>query len=677
MPPITKTQDQTVLVESKEYPHARWGFQTFNPVQSRVYEFYNQDTNGLIAAATSAGKTVCAEMFLAHEIRVRGGKGMFLGPLKALTQEKIDDWTDADNHFHDKKVAICTGDYRLTNERKKEFEQADLIIMTSEMLNHRSRNFKSEQNQWMLDVGTLVVDESHLLTVPRRGDHLEVGLMKFTDINPRSRIVMLSATMPNVDEIGEWVSYALTKRNTFVLRSTYRPCPLSVHYEKVWDQAGSYFANEEEKVGYALDIVDYYPDDKFLIFSHTIETGYMMTKALQEAGIQAEFHCSLLDKQERVSLEHRFRTDPKLRCVVATSTLAWGLNLPARRVIILGITRGFDIVESYNIAQMVGRAGRPGFDPMGDAYILLPERTFDMHKERLKKPEPIKSHLLDESPGGKYKTLAFHLVSEIHHGDVQDADDVHHWFGRSLAHFQKDTLADAVVDQTLDDLKKCYAIKEEDGKLKATAVGMISSMFYISPFDVSDLRRNFKYLFDGNEQGDDLAVACALAAIDSNMVGFANRREKEEMAHFTIQWRQKYGERYPDSVIKVAFCYNAMMNGQHHHKACGPTMRNLQSDYARLGQVLLALDNMSGKWGRFSWFRDLQARIQHGVKAHLVPLVGLPDIGKVRAAKLYEAGLKTLEQIAERPDLVKKALGWKDAKVKEVVEAAKAQLLVS
>jgi helicase len=677
MPPVIQAQDQNQLVETAKYPLATWKFKTFNPVQSRVLEYYDQDINGLVAAATSAGKTVCAEMFLAHEVRVRGGKGMYLGPLKALTQEKIDDWTDDDFHFHDQKVAICTGDYRLTKERKKEFEQADLIIMTSEMLNHRSRNFKSEQNQWMLDVGTLVVDESHLLTVPKRGDHLEVGLMKFTDINPKARIIMLSATMPNVEEIGDWVSYTLTKRNTFVLRSSYRPCPLSIHYEKVFDQAGSYFGNEQEKVAYALEIVDYYPDDKFLIFSHTIDTGYMMTKALQEAGIQAEFHCALLDKAQRVALENRFRTDPKLRCVVATSTLAWGLNMPARRVIVLGITRGFEEVESYNIAQMVGRSGRVGLDPMGDAYILLPERTFEFHKTRLKTPEPIHSHLLDESPGGKYKTLAFHLVSEIHHGDVKDAEDVHRWFNRSLAHFQSRKLDDAIVDKTIDDLKKCYAIKEEDGELKATAVGMISSMFYISPFDVSDLRRNFKNLFDSNEQGDDLAVACALSAIDTNMVGFANRREKEEMANFMVTWVAKYSDRYPDSVIKAAFCYHCLLNGHTHHKACGPTIRNLQSDFARLGQVLLALDNMSGKWGRFSWFRDLQARVTYGVKAHLVPLVALPNVGKARAAKLWEAGLKTLEQVAERPDLVKKALGFKDVKVQEIVDYAKGQLLVS
>jgi replicative superfamily II helicase len=153
-------------------------------------------------------------MFLSHEIRVRGGKGMYLAPLKALAQEKIDDWTpdkdveDLKHHFNDLKISICTGDYRLTHARKQELEESNLVLMTSEMLNSRCRNFKSEQNNCLCDIGTIVVDEAHLLTVPNRGDKLEVGLMKLSQIAPNCRMVLLSATMPNVDQISEWVSYS-------------------------------------------------------------------------------------------------------------------------------------------------------------------------------------------------------------------------------------------------------------------------------------------------------------------------------------------------------------------------------------------------------------------------------------------------------------------------------------
>lgn len=248
MPPIDKVSDQNELVPSQEYPLATWAFENFNPVQSRVFDYYKEDANTLIAARTSAGKTVVAEMFLAHEIRKRGGKGMFLAPLRALAQEKIDQWTDLQYHFKDLKISICTGDYRLTKDRSKELAEADMIIMTSEMLNHRSRNFKSEKNDFLKKIGTLVVDEAHLLTVPGRGDHLEAGLMKFTEINPKARIVLLSATMPNVNQIAEWVSYSLTKKKTYVLNSEYRPVPLNVHYEIYDDSPRRYNQIEENKV---------------------------------------------------------------------------------------------------------------------------------------------------------------------------------------------------------------------------------------------------------------------------------------------------------------------------------------------------------------------------------------------------------------------------------------------
>jgi len=260
MPPLIKVQDQFELVNASEYPYAKWSFEKLNPVQSRIMDFYDKDMNGIISAATSAGKTVIAEQFLSYEIRKRGGKGMFLVPMRALAQEKIDQWTDPNYHFGDLKVSICTGDYRITKERAKELEEADLIIMTSEMLSHSSRNFQSEQNSFLKDIGTLVVDESHLLTVPGRGDHLEVGLMKFAEINKQSKIVLLSATMPNVEEIAGWVSYGLTKKDTFVLESKFRPVQLNVHYEVYDDKVQGYGATEKEKVNLALDMEEYYPE---------------------------------------------------------------------------------------------------------------------------------------------------------------------------------------------------------------------------------------------------------------------------------------------------------------------------------------------------------------------------------------------------------------------------------
>jgi helicase len=646
MPPIIKVSDQDVCVATAEYPFAKWKFEKFNPVQSRIIDFYNQDCNALVAARTSGGKTVVAEQFLAQEIRERGGKGMFLAPLRALAREKATDWTSPEYHFSDLKVSICTGDYRLTKERTQELDDADVIIMTSEMLSHRSRSHKSEQSQFLKKIGTLVIDEFHTIGVQNRGDHLEVGLMKFTQINPDARFVLLSATMPNVEQLAEWVSYSLNQKQTFVLRSEYRPVPLTTHYETYDDSLRRYDLLEQEKINKAMDIVEWYKDDKFIIFAHTKRTGEMMKKELQSAGIECQFHSADLESAERAKVEDKFRNDPKFKVVVATSTLAAGLNMPARRVIILGVHRGVDEVESHEIIQMCGRSGRYGIDPMGDAYILVPESQVDSYKQKFSKPNRIESQLLLKS-GENYKTLAFHLVSEIFFGGIETTDDVHKWFKRSLAYFQNKIFDDSVVDGTLKLLTRCGAIVEEDGKLATRTIGKVASMFYISPFDVSDLYFNFNSIFKENRQDDDYAVALALANIDSLRMNIVNKLEKEEMSLFSNQIRIKAnGKVLLDGAIKSSYCYFNLLNGTN-SQACASFQRNLQNDFNRIGQVLQALNSMGGSWNQGNWLKILEGRIAYGVPAHLIDLCKLENIGKVRATKLYDAGFKTAKDIAK------------------------------
>jgi len=680
MPPVIKLKDQNELVLSCTFPKklATFPFKEFNPVQSRVFEIYDQDANAIIAAATSAGKTICAEMLMSHEVRVRGGKAMYLAPLRALAKEKTDDWFDDKHHFKDQKVSICTGDYRLTAKRKKELESANIIIMTSEMLNSRCRNFAAENNEFLKDVGTLVVDESHLLTVPSRGDHLEVGLMKFTEISPNCRIVFLSATMPNVQEIAEWVSYTLTGRETYLIDSTYRPCPLDVHYETYYETR-NYEKTEEEKVNAAIQIIDDYPEDRFLVFVHTKRTGQMMFNALKRAGVECEYHNADLDKEKRHEVENRFRTG-KLRAIVATSTLAWGLNLPARRVIITGVHRGLSEVETYDIFQMAGRSGRPGFDPRGDVYILVPEQKAEKHERRLSKPQNIESRLLDSVGQGKnqhYKTLAFHLVSEIHHRTVKTRDDVHKWFEKSLAHFQAKGISDQILDSTLNLLVKYGIVREEDGKFLVTSVGRVASMFYYSPFDVADLRKNFNIVFENNLDDADIAVAMALGATDTIKSGFVSKAEQNEMGSFENKVAEYFGHgTFIAPAIKGGYAYFSLMNGLH-GGVFAAISRNLRFDFPRTISVVRAIDSMSAKWDRQDFFTALEIRISYGVKADMVDFCRLPDVGKVRAERLYAAGFRTIQDVVDRPEHVQRILNMKDERIQKIISAAKGRALTS
>lgn len=667
---IIQLTDQLDLVESSSFAHGNYPFEHFNRVQSRVFEVHDKNCNCVIAAPTGVGKTICAEMFMAHEIKARGGKAIYLAPLKALAKEKIDDWTSDNSVFAGKKISICTGDYRLTEARHKEMEEADVIIMTSEMLNSRCRNMHSEKNDFLKECGTIVVDESHLLTVPGRGDHLEVGLMKFCKIARDPRIVFLSATMPNVDQIANWVGCSLVRKDTYLITSDYRPCPLDIHYEE-YESAGTYEMTEEYKVSKVVDLVKHHKDDKFLVFVHAKATGERVRRALEERSVKCEFHSADLDKEKRHDVEKRFKHGD-LRVVIATSTLAWGVNLPSRRVVITGVHRGMTEVETYDIFQMAGRAGRPGFDPRGDVHILLPDNNPDHHIDRLSTPKNIESQLLSHAgrvDDPHYKTLAFHIVSEIHHGEILTKDDVHHWYERSLAHFQYKDLDDTIVDKTIDLLMRVGAIKEVDGKYEVTSVGKVSSMLYYSPFDVADLRRNFKFLFGNNLQGNDLALSLALGNVDSIRNGFVTRAEKDEMEDFAAKV-QRHGGNYMESSIKGAYVYNCLLRGLN----LGPfaaMARGLQLDYERLSTVLNMLDSMAAKWNKRDFFRDVQLRITYGVRPELVDLCRVPNIGRVRAERLHAAGFKKPCDLLKNPALVKKILNMKEDKVLEILKSIK------
>lgn len=670
---LIKISDQLDLVPTKNFPHGKYKFEHFNQVQSRIFEIHNKDCNCVIAAPTSVGKTVCAEMFMANEVYKRGGKAIYLAPLRALAKEKIDDWQSEDSIFSGLKIAICTGDYRLTTERKKELEEANIIIMTSEMLNSRCRNLKSEQNDFLKKCGTLVVDESHLLTVPSRGDHLEIGLMKFSKISPLSRIVLLSATMPNVDQIADWVGCSLIKKDTYLMESEYRPCPLEIHWEE-YEAGSTYEVTEEYKISSAIDIVKKHSKDKFLVFVHTKSTGEKVKKALEDSNIKCEFHNADLDKEKRYDVEKKFKNGD-LRVIVATSTLAWGLNLPARRVIITGVHRGMSEVETYDIFQMAGRAGRPGFDPRGDVYILLPDNNSDYHIDRLSSPKLIESQLLSYSgriDDPHYKTLAFHLVSEIHHGEISTVEDIHQWYQKSLAFFQYQDLDDTIVDKTIELLMKVGAIKknEENDCFEVTSIGKVSSMLYYSPFDVADLRRNFKFLFLNNLQNNDLSLSLALGNVDSIRGSFVTKAEKDEMDDFAQQVYKIYGSSYIESSVKGAYIYYSLLNG-HYMGPFSAAGRGLQMDFERTFTVLNLLDSMAAKWNKKDFFEKLKMRISYGVKPELIEFCKIPNIGKVRAEKLYAAGFARPSDLLKKTEVARRVLNLKEDKFVDIINYIK------
>ncbi len=678
MPKVHLVQDmpEDQLAPTKDFPLACFPFPEFNPVQSRVLEFYDEPINLVAAAPTSAGKTACAEMMLAHELRERGGKGMYIGPLRALGQQKLDDWRKMEHDFRDLNISICTGDYRLTPDRRQELMDADLILMTPEMLNSRLRNIGSEHSDWLYDIGTLIIDEGHSLTFPDRGDRLEVSIMKMTASNPDCRLVLLSATMPNVEEIGGWLT-ALTDRDTYVLESEYRPVPLRIHYKAYDDSVWGYDVGEREKVYAAMRIVQDHPDDKFLIFVHTKKTCSLMCEQLKMVGIEAELHNANVSLENRLRVESQF-CNSTLRVLVATSTLSQGLNLPARRCIVLGIQRGLQYVENYEVEQMTGRAGRPQYDPKGDAYVLLPYNKMNDAIARLSEPTIIESVLVPKRQSNAYhsRTLAFHITNEIHQGEISTVEDITKWYERSLAHYQGIYLEPEFIKNMVGSLTRRGIIKEEDGNLTVTGVGRVASMFYHSPFDVADLLRNFNILFQQKKEMNDLWIAMALAHIESARMGIVSNAERDQLDRFDYLITPELSDAFvgyrefswPEK--KVAYCYYLAAQGKG-NAVLANTIQALQWDAERIVEVLVALDGQVAQWKRQPHLRQIAKKFRYGCDWGLLDLCAIPGIGRVKAQRLRQANLKTPQDVATQLGRVKAALRCSDAVAKKVCERAK------
>ena len=616
-------------------------YKYFNPVQTQFLQEVPKDNNVVACARTSAGKTTIAEMIASHtisELRKTDPQATvaYIGPLKALCKEKEQDWTDPNHPFGNYNVSVLTGDYILTNARRKELAEADIICMSSEMLGSRIRRNKAEKNNWLNDIRTLVVDESHLLTVEGRGPNLETAIVKFARVNPKCRIIFLSATMPNVDELGSWLT-KLNGKPTSILKSDYRPVKLNIHYTPYLDHR-QYHKNEASKIDAAMDLLDRFPNDKFIVFVHSKKTGRKVLKMLQDKHIKSEFHCADLDKETRERLELGFRSrDPEsIRVLVATSGLAWGINMPARRGIVLGINRGLALVLPLDIVQMCGRCGRLGLDKEGDAYILVRQTLASREKAYCEDVGDIRSQI------NNIDTLGFHLVSEISERTIKNKADAIKWFKRTLAYHQNimgdEKDAEALVSDTIDALEKFSAVKS-DTELRTTPIGDISSWFYFSPFDVAYWKRNFCRVFQ-NEDPSNEELVWAIANTSTNAKDFNTDLDATGvMMVNAIENALKV--RMEDGIPKHAYAiYSLLVNHEPEIPEIRGLMGNYRMDIERIVSAIELLDS------RTSYFKDLPGaykmlelpyRLKYGIPKDGLELVLLPRIGTQTAKKLMQS----------------------------------------
>jgi replicative superfamily II helicase len=565
---------------------------------------------------------------------------LYLAPLKALVSEKYEDWQI---RFPDKQIVILTGDYSLSENKKAALNTADIIVLTSEMLDSRTRKMETENNIFLKMAGLILVDESHILTMQDRGHAMEVALMRFTSINSYARVILLSATMPNVGELGEWLT-VLNSKKSVVLYCNWRPVTLQMHYREHHVFVNSrgypdYWATQNGKRKMAVEIAMDKLSESFLIFVHDKATGRDLISRFKKEKEVAVFHSADLEKDARKKLEDAFRSR-KQRVMISTSTTAFGLNLPARNVIIVGVSRGINPVDELEIIQEAGRAGRYGIDDEGHVFLIVPEGTTFEWEHKIANPRPVNSVLND------HDVLAFHALAEITNKVIRDKRSFMEWFNRSLAAKQEILpFREENAQGLLEDLNTMEMIEYQGVSPYVTGLGKVSSWLYFSPYDVYSWYKNFNQIYASGERMDDELLAWAIADIPSNNPGYVIKAMQGVASEWQYRFRSR-GFACSDAILSVIAMYEKLTDKDNVGGIVNVLKRNIIFDIERTIQALSLIDGLHAKWNQEGLWQSLPTRVKYSVPMEMVELVSIPGVGGVRAHQLWEQDLCSVEDVA-------------------------------
>jgi len=647
------TQDAEVeLVRMDSFPYMRFPYEFFNSMQSMVMPHIASDNvNHLVVCSpTSSGKTYVAEAAIAHANHF-GYKGIYLSPLKALSNEKLMEWTDKEHDYTrmGRKVAILTGDFQKTEAKMNEIANSDMIVMTSEMLNSVTRLYSptNPASQWLLRVGVIVIDEAHLIAEEERGDKLEALIMLLTEINPMVRIVALSATLPNVSDFAKWLS-VLTGRKTEMIVSKFRPIPLEKHFCEYLPVSRK-TAEVEQQI---TEMVDYVmaqnPEACYLIFVTSKAFGKKLSAHLSGAGNKNFFFSADLSKTERNSLHARYNAR-EFNTLIATNALAWGVNTPAKIVIVTSTRMGIGKkVSTATLNQEAGRAGRPQYDKEGKVFYFIPNCFFTEDFDRILSGEPIMSQMIDAD------VLAFHVLAEIHHGRIKDTFDLISWHKRSFAALQTAPLQEYHAEMVMNRLEKCEMIKRnDDGTYKITYLGTVTYQMYMRPEDMYGWKHGFEMLFRkinckeivGEHEIDKESCRILARTVASQKMYYS----KYEQEHMNLV---RGGISGKDGWNKIADCYMALLNPEPYPFL----MKNL------MDQLLMDSNRVFGALKRVMpqnkfFLEDLENRIRYGVPKYMLELCRIDGIGGKKAHKLWDAGIRTIRDFVNNHLKTKEVLG--------------------
>ncbi|MEF8757763.1 MAG: helicase-related protein, partial [Halobacteriales archaeon] len=354
------------------------------------------------------------------------------------------------------------------------------------------------------------------------------------------------------------------------------------------------------------------------------------------------FHHAGLSKSDKDLIEDWFR-EGTIQLLFSTSTLAWGVNLPARCVVIRD-TKYHDPLEGevdmspLDLLQMLGRAGRPDYDDVGYGWVVCDGAEADKYRRLLRDGKPIESRLAED--------LDAHLNAEIAMGTIRDLDDVMAWLETTFyyvraqsapAEYDFGNLRERVQSVLEGLVERGFVETGEDLSIEATSLGTLASKYYLR----LDTAAGFRDLAE-RDSIDEAAVLRAVATA-AEFDSVSARQSERDGVRSVLGSR---GEGLDPGARKVLAILRGGMSGT--------TPPDLQSDAWVIRQNALRLLSACRAFlERFAdahaanLARRIEARVENGVPSGAVGLTAIDGVGSGRASKLDAEGITTPEAVRE------------------------------
>ena len=640
------------------YPY----IEEFNPAQKAVIEsgYLEDKSNYIICIPTASGKTVLGVLPALKTI-LDGGKAVYAAPLLSIQNEKVKEFKAFEEH------GIKVG---------KHPSSAELSVMVFESFDALTR-FSWDA---LRDVDTLIIDEFHMIGEYSRGPTLEAAITRAKIINPSMRIIALSATLRNIEEIEGWLEGTCVEHD-------YRPVPL---HKEVLDAE---MFNTKNKNDVVVKVIEKAIKDKSQAlafvstrrFTESLATyvsgkinkkinveqrkrfkkkGSLPTSTCLKLAEVAEkgvaFHHAGLFNEQKEIIEDEFRNG-NILMITATPSLMYGVNLPSKSVVIRDHTRwtsnGPQPIPVFDYEQMSGRAGRPQYDDVGYSYLIAKtmDEALNLEEFYIEGDIELTNSKLVDNKDAIYRQIIAQIASSL----SKNLDDLTDFFGKTLYGYQMSnnpSMALFAEDSLKYELETALQFLLQNGIIRATPEGLKATEFgnliAKSNYTVETAVKIKEYISGMNEFNTDEFIYALSETPDMPLISFKGRKSKDPV-------REKLSESglfavdigNPEATtVSLIEWINERSEYDIENKYNVYSASTRRSAYEASRLVIFA-KKTSEVLGDYTYLKDfdfLSARLYYGVKEDIIPLVvGVKRLGRKRARNVVEIFGNDLTSVSE------------------------------